>query len=250
MEINRRRLLDNATAAVATAMVGRGVNVFGIGSALAGPDTSTSCRWHPLTRSLLERARRIDRGCGAPDRYQVEQTIRQFADASGYVKPPVIKWMNTPTDAFDHLCQFGLNALLEMGTARFWRRARPPISDDDETFDRAFEARMTANELLGVDEHGRLLMAPKLRAKSHAVSADGEIFRVRAVSAQIGWLETSMADVAAEAVSNVELLLSTGAPERSVAIDHQLKIFESYERGLLATWETPDALICVQRIKV
>ena len=54
-----------------------------------------------------------------------------------------------------------------------------------------------------------------------------------------------MADAAAEAVSNIELLLSTGAPERSVAIDNQLRIFESYERGLIATWETPYALVCV-----
>ena len=32
--------------------------------------------------------------------------------------------------------------------------------------------------------------------------------------------QTSMADAAAEAVSNVELLLSSGAPESSVAIDN------------------------------
>jgi hypothetical protein len=60
-------------------------------------------------------------------------------------------------------------------------------------------------------------------------------------------LETSLADAAAEAVSNVEMLLSTGASEASVAIDHQLKVFESCERGLLATWETPVELICVPR---
>jgi hypothetical protein len=57
--------------------------------------------------------------------------------------------------------------------------------------------------------------------------------RVRAVSSQIGWLETSMADVAAQAVSNVELLLSCGGSENSAEIDNQLKIFESYEYGLL-----------------
>jgi hypothetical protein len=107
---------------------------------------------------------------------------------------------------------------------------------------------MTASDLLGVDEHDRLLMSPKLRAKSEAMSASasqGEVFRVRAVSSQIGWLETSMADAAAEAVSNVELLLVTGAPEVSAPIHHQLRVFESYERGLIATWETPGALICV-----
>jgi hypothetical protein len=140
-----------------------------------------------------------------------------------------------------------------MGTTRFWRRFQPPTSSDVETFDRAFEVRMVANELLGVDEHTRLLMAPKLLAKSRAMSANvsaKEIFRVRAVSSQIGWLETSMADAAAQAVSNVELLLSTGTSEGSMAIHHQLKVFELYELGLTATWETPTELICVQRIKV
>jgi hypothetical protein len=43
-----------------------------------------------------------------------------------------------------------------------------------------------------------------------------------------------MADAAAEAVSNVELLLSAGASEASVAVDHQLRVFGSYDRGLLA----------------
>jgi hypothetical protein len=102
--------------------------------------------------------------------------------------------MDTPTDAFDHLSRFGLDALLGMGTARFWRRAQPPASDHVEAFDRAFEVRMIANELLGVDDHDRILMAPKLRAKSQAKSAnksDEEVFRVRAISSQIGWLETS-----------------------------------------------------------
>jgi hypothetical protein len=156
--------------------------------------------------------------------------------------------MDTPSDAFEHLSRFGLYALLDMGTTGFWRKFRPPVPRDARAFDRAFDVRTTANDLLGVDEHDRLLMAPKLRAKSAVMSAnasEGEVFRVRAVSAQIGWQETSMADAAAEAVSNVELLMSTGASEGSVAIDNQLRIFESRERGLIATWETPDALVCV-----
>jgi hypothetical protein len=122
-----------------------------------------------------------------------------------------------------------------------------------EAFDRAFEVRMIANELLGVDECDRNLMAPKLLAKSQARSAnlsDEAAFRVRAVSSQIGWLETSMADVAAQAIANVELFLSSGAPEGSMAIDHQLKIFETHEHSLLATWETLDALICLPRIRI
>jgi len=78
-----------------------------------------------------------------------------------------------------------------------------------------------------------------------ANASDAEVFRVRAVSSQIGWLETSIADAAAQAISDVELLLSAGESEGSVAIDRQLKVFESYERGLLAMWETPVELICV-----
>jgi hypothetical protein len=108
--------------------------------------------------------------------------------------------------------RLGLDALLDMGTATFWRRVQPPVSCDAETFDRAFEVRMLTSEILGVDEQDRLLMAPKLRAKLLAISTNlsgEEVFRVRAVSSQIGWLETSMADAAAEAVSHVELLLST-----------------------------------------
>jgi hypothetical protein len=246
MGIDRRQvLIGTAGAALAGA--------FGPVHASLGPQLSGipgADDWHPLTRSLLERARRMGGICCAPDRATVERTIRQFADASGYVKPLVIKWMDTPADAFDHLSRFGRDALLDMGASRFWRRFRPLVSPDSRAFDRAFEVRTLASDLLGVDEHDRLLMAPKLRAKSRAISANlsgEEVFGVRAVSAQIGWLETSLADAAAQAVSNVELLLSVGASDSSVAIDHQLKVFESYERGLLVTWETPGALICVPK---
>ena len=245
MDIDRRQLLAGAACAPLTGAVGDA------GTNPVEPDMAGTDEWHPLTRSLLERARRTNRHHHAPDTTMVERTIRQFADASGWTKPLVINWMDTPTDAFDHLSRFGLDALLEMGSASFWRRAQPPVSPDEETIERAFEARMTANELLGVEEHDQILMAPKLLARSNATSANlpnEEVFRVRAVSAQIGWLETSMADVAAQAVANVELLLSTGAFEGPAAIDHQLRVFETYERGLLATWETPDALICVFQV--
>jgi hypothetical protein len=97
---------------------------------------------------------------------------------------------------------------------------------------------------LGVDEQDRLLMAAKLLAKSKAKSenaSDEEVFQVRTASAQIGWLETSLAEAAAQTISNVERLLSAGASEGSVAIDHQLNVFEPYEHGLMATWETPAA---------
>jgi len=244
MDIDRRRLLVGAACIALTGPVGgRGVS-----ASLVGPNASGSEGWHPLTRSLLERAQRIGWGCPAPVRAMAERTVRQFADASGWTKPLVIKWMDTLTDAHVHLSRFGLDALLDMGSTSFWRRAQPHVSPDEETFERAFEARIMANELLGVDEQDRGLMAPKLLAKCQAMSAnlsDEEVFLVRAVSSQIGWIETSMADAAAQAVASVELLLSTGASEGSVAIHHQLKIFESHESGLHATWETQDALICV-----
>jgi hypothetical protein len=246
MDIDRRQALIGS-AGVALA------GVFGViptGPDIRPPGILDSAQCHPLTRSLLERASKIGRSHTAPDRAMVERAIGQFADSSGHAGRPVIKWVDTPSEAFDHLSRFGLDALLDMGTTRFWCRLRPQMSPDARAFDRAFEVRMTANELLGVDEQDRLLMAPKLRAKSAVMSAsrsDDEVFRVRAASSQIGWLETSMADAAAEAVSNVEMLLSAGESESSVAIDHQLNVFESHELGLLATWETPDELVCVPR---
>jgi hypothetical protein len=57
-----------------------------------------------------------------------------------------------------------------------------------------------------------------------------------------------MAAAAAEAVSNVELLLSSGLSEHDEVIHHQLRVFEAYEFGLLATWEMPAELICVPRV--
>jgi len=244
VNIDRRQILIGS-AGVALA------GVFGVvptDTAIRPPGILDCAQWHPLTRSLLERARTIGRCRTALDRAMVEQTIWQFADSSGCVGQPVIKWMDTPSDAFDYLSRFGLDALLDMGTARLWRRFRPQVPSDVKAFEHAFEVRMLASELLGVGEQDRALMAPKLRAKSALMSAstsDDEVFRVRAVWSQIGWLETSMADAAAEAVSNVELLLGAGMSEASVAIDHQLMVFEAYERGLLATWETPAELICV-----
>ncbi len=247
MEVDRRQLLVGAICSALTGAVG----AKGVSPGPVEPDLSGSEGWHPLTRSLLERAQWIGRCRCAPDRATVERTIRQFARRSGWTKPLVIKWMDTLTDAHDYLSRFGLDALLDMGTASFWRRTAPPVTPDEPAFDRAFAIRMLANELLGVEGHDRALMAPKLLAKSQAMSvnlSDEEVFRVRAVTSQIGWLETSLAEAAAQAISNIELLLSTGASEGSVPIDNQLKIFESYEHGLLASWETPDALICAVQI--
>jgi hypothetical protein len=81
-----------------------------------------------------------------------------------------------------------VEALLDIGTATFWRGAEPHGSDDAEAFDHAFAVRMLADEIVGAEQCDRMLMAPKLRPKAQAVSAkasDLELFRVRAISAQI-----------------------------------------------------------------
>jgi len=243
MDIDRRRALAGMACSALAGLTRRR----DAGAAFADPGLSGIEGWHPLTRSLLERARRIDHGYQTPDRGQAECAIRRFSDASGWAKPLVIKWIDTPADAYDHLRDLGLDVLLDMGPTSFWSRSLPLISPE-QAFDRAFGVRMIANELLRVEHHDRILMAPKLLAKADAMSANlpnEAIFRIRAVSAQIGWLEASLADAAAQAISNVEALLSMGESDRSVAIDHQLKVFETYENGLMATWETPNAFICV-----
>ena len=72
-------------------------------------------------------------------------------------------------------------------------------------------------------------------------------FEVRAVAAQIGWLETCLPVAAAQALANVERFLASGFAERDESVQHQMRVFEAYEFGLLATWETPTAIICVPR---
>jgi hypothetical protein len=143
----------------------------------------------PIDPILLERPRRANRSRGAAERAMVERAVRQVADTSGRTKPLVIKWMATPTDAFDHLSRLGLEALLDMGMATFWRGAEPHGTDDVEALERAFAVRMLADDIVGAEQCDRMLMAPKLLAKAQAVSAnasDQELFRVRAV-----WLSGS-----------------------------------------------------------
>jgi hypothetical protein len=137
---------------------------------------------------------------------------------------------------------------MQMGTARFWTVPQLFTATDGDAAERSFELYWHATHVLRVEEYDRALMAPKLIAKEWAVAAQSRlesIFEVRAVAAQIGWLETSLPATAAQAIRAVEDLLSAGHAESSVAIYHQLRVFEACERGLLATWETPDALVCV-----
>jgi hypothetical protein len=139
-----------------------------------------------------------------------------------------------------------------MGTASLWSRAGPAIHFDDRSLNLSLVLGGIVADIIGVEDHDRALMAPKLRAKSKAMAENASaeaVFEVRAVAAQIGWLETCLPVAAAQAVANVELFLSSGFAERDEPVHHQLRMFEAYELGLLATWETPTAIICVPRLK-
>ena len=118
---------------------------------------------------------------------------------------------------------------------------------DEEILDRWCAIRRLANDVLRPDEHDRALMAPKLVAKQNPSANPDAAFEARVFAAQIGWLETSIPDATVEALCRVEVLLFQGLPEASEPVHHQLEIIEAYQHGLLATWETPDEMVCVPR---
>jgi hypothetical protein len=228
MDIDRRRLL-RATACLAL-------------TGLAGPfDPSTPTEadeipvapsWHPLTLSLLRRAQKANFADGPANTSQVDRIIRETAVARGCANPPVIKWLADPFSAFDHLSRHGLDALLQMGTTSLWRRAGPSPPIDDRSLDLSRFLGEVIADIVGAQEHDRALMAPKLLAKSGVMAGNTSVevvFKVRAVAAQIGWLETCLSFAAAQAVANVELLLSSGFSEHDELVHHQLRVFEAYE---------------------
>jgi hypothetical protein len=238
MEIGRRELLAGAV----TLSLTRLIPSLGIDRARDETSAWTDHRWHPLTRSLLDRAS----GAGQRlDRIRVERIIHEVSEEHGR---PIIKWMESPARAFEHLSRYPLGELMQMGTAKLWPVPPPFPTRNEEADEHSFELYWHATQVLRVGEHDRALMAPKLMAKQRAMAVPSRpeaIFEARATAAQIGWLETSMPAAAAQALQAVEHLLSAGHNEGSLAIYHQLNVFEACEHGLLATWETPDALICV-----
>jgi hypothetical protein len=60
-------------------------------------------------------------------------------------------------------------------------------------------------------EHDETLMAPKLRSKAQVMAENASADTVLAVAAQIGWLETCIPVMATQAVTDIELLLSSGS---------------------------------------
>jgi hypothetical protein len=234
MELDRRQaILSLAMALVA-------------GPARAKPERIESelAECHQLTRSLIERARRANTATNRVDIDAIERVIRRTAGASG--SPPVIKWMVSPTEAFDRLRELS-SSELGTGLAALWRVRRSCLPCQD-AFERSFRARQLASEILRPDDHDRMLMAPKLSAISEARRAGAsptELRGVRAACFEIGWLETSLPAVAVEAICAIEALLVSGAQPGSDAVRDRVRVFEAYELGLLATWETRTEIICV-----
>ena len=206
-------------------------------------------RWHTLVRSLIDRADRASSGRDVPiDATRIERIIHDTAHAHGRPNTPVIKWLANPFEAFGHLSRCGLDALLQMESASLWPKPIQPMSWDEDPLESSLMLRGLVAEIMRIDDYDRALTAPKLLAKSNAMKPNASpeaLFEVRALSAQIGWLETCLPVAAAQAVADIELLLSSGFSQDDEQICHQLKIFEAYELGLLATWESPTAIICV-----
>jgi hypothetical protein len=241
MEIGRRDLLVGV-GKLSLARIGLPL------SADPGPEegpTRTDQGWHPLTRSLLDRAGRAGQ---RTDRFLVERAIHEITEARPEHRPLVIKWLETPTRAFEHLSRYGLDKLVRMRATSFWCGPLPaPVMGQDNP-ERSFDLYHHAANALKVEEHDLALTAPKVVAKRRATEAQyprQAIVKIRSVAAQIGWLETSLPAAAAEALCAIEDLLSAGHAEGSESIHHQLRVFEAYESGLLATWETPEELVCV-----
>jgi hypothetical protein len=249
MDIERRSLLKVSACLALSGLAGP----LQVGIPAKADQVPVAQSWHPLTQSLVHRAQNARSSGKRANTSQVDRIIRETAAAQGCTKSPVIKWVADPSCAFDHLSGYGLDALLQMGTASLWRRARASIPFDDRSLDLSLVLGEVIAGIVGAEDHDRVLMAPKLLSKSRAMAGNASaeaVFEVRAIAAQIGWLETCMPIAAAQAIANVELFLSSGVSERDESVSHQLRVFEAYELGLLATWETPDALICVPRIQI
>jgi hypothetical protein len=237
MEIRRRGLLVGAATLSFVGMM----ESLGPGFP-EGEYSAKDSQWHPLTQSLLDRAKRAGNQVYRP---RAERIVHETA---GEHHRPVIKWMESPAHAFLHLLRYPLSELAQMPTAQLWPFPPHVSVGDHEAREHSIELRWYANRALRVEEHGLALMAPKLDFRARAVASlcrPESVFEARAIAAEIGWIETSLPGAAAGAIHAVEDLLSAGYSETSEAIHHRLLAFEAFEHGLLATWETPDELVCV-----
>jgi hypothetical protein len=237
VELDRRQVLLTVAMALAT------------GRALAEAECPESelPECHQLTRSLIERARRASTATNRVDTDAIERIIRRTVEAGGQ---PVIKWMPTPADAFDHLRKLNSSELgTSLATLLRVGRSCPPCNE--AAFERSFRVRQLASDILRPDEHDRILMAPKLSAISEATRAGAsstELRRVRAACFEIGWLETCLPAVATDSICAIEALLASDSQPGLDAIGDHVRVFEAYEQGLLVTWETPTEIVSVPRL--
>jgi hypothetical protein len=135
-----------------------------------------------------------------------------------------------------------------MPAAQLWPFLSPIPAKNFDAEKRSTELYLLATDVLKVEDHGRALMAPKLDSKARAIASKSRpemAFEARAIAAEIGWIETSLPGAGAAAIRAVEDLLSAGHSDCLMEIHHQLCALEAFECGLLATWETPQELICL-----
>jgi hypothetical protein len=249
MILDRRQLLLNATAAVATLPTfSSSVASLGI-VALEHTSDTLSIKWHPMVEEILGRARKTNRQATS-DRGLIEHTIKRRAEATAYQIAPV-EWLETPADAHAYLSHQGLEVLLKADVTRFWKLDDSAVPRKDFGFpESAYDAQREAEHVFRVDERETDVGAPKRAAKDRAIARNipaQDVFHTRAVSSQIGWLETVIPRAAACSINRMELLLSMGMPEGAVEITSLRDVFDAHEHGLLATWETTSALVCVAR---
>jgi hypothetical protein len=246
MAIDRRDFLKiGAGSAVMTLVGSSGI------TASAKEQTRPELGWHPLTWSLIRRAEDASSAPQNVDTSQVERVISEMSAAQGCARSPVIKWLPDPFSAYAHLKDHSLDELTKIDSATLWSSAGLQRRSDDRSLTNTRCVRFEfVWDIVGVEEHDRALMAPKLVAKSEAMAGGmsaEDVFEVRAVAAQIGWLETSLPVAACHAVDEIDFLLTSGIPEDDELVRHHLRAFRAYELGLLATWETPEAVLCVPR---
>jgi hypothetical protein len=247
LTVDRRWLIRGGAAAVIALPASMRSVAFGASSF----DTirmSQSGRWHPLVETILDRAQ-IDRPTKA-NRTSIERTIKRRAEATAYKVAPII-WLETPADAHKYLCNQGLGTLLEADVTRFWKPDDSLAPRQDFDFpESAYEAQWEAETIFRVDQREADVGQPKRAAKDRAIergTSAQDIFETRALSSQIGWLETVIARAAAYSIYQIELLLSMGMPEDASEMNPLRDVFDAHEHGLLATWETANTLVCVTR---
>lgn len=167
MEIGRRELLAGVAGLGVAAMV-RSPGAIPPG---AEDPIPSNRRWHPLTQSLLDRASRAGH---RQDQSRVERIVHEVAGEHGR---PIIKWMETADRAFEHLCRYPLDELAQMPTAQFWPFPPPVSAASEDAEGRSVELYLHAVQVLGVEEHGRALLAPKLSYKAQAITEGPEVRR-------------------------------------------------------------------------